>query len=300
MPVSGLIKVENATAGVALSGGRLNFETGGSAKITLPLNFTWAYAFKPNDKAAVEFDFGYTRWSTFERLFIDHTNVATIDDTILNAIGRVDKDFRDSFNYHWGGSYKLLQNLKLMLGGWFYSSAGPNSSFIPAIPDGPRLGYGLGLSYLLNKFLKFDAAYLNFWSLSRKIDNDIALAVGGTEDGDWMSYGQEFTISTTFLWDTFDEDLMNFAQGEKEPKQPDDLSLHFQRMPEELLKMAQDEGEPQQVAAPVVEEEVASSPKPTVQTAEEVACPKVVRTGTKSAVPGRIGATLEELRANKS
>lgn len=192
---SGLIKVERGIGG--------NFETGGDAKWNLPLNFTWAYAFKPVESTTMEFDFGYTRWSTLERVFINHntTGVSAGDTAVLNGIGRNPKDFRDSFNYHLGGNHKVNEKLELRLGGWYFTHASPNSSFIPAVPDSNRLGVALGAGYKIFKNLVFDISYYNVWNLPRRINNDVGVALGISEDGRYISHTHGLTVSMTFKWE---------------------------------------------------------------------------------------------------
>lgn len=208
----GLVKVERGlTAGLATTA---NFETGGWAKYPLPLNFTWAYAFKPVESTTLEFDFGYTRWSTFERLFINHDTVASptlsaFNDTILNAIGLVPKDFRDSFSYHLGANHKLNDKLTLRLGSYYYTHAGPNSSFIPAIPDGDRLAWSSGFGYKITEHIVFDAAFIQAWALRRNINNDVASnpVLNASEDGDYTSMINELTFTLTYKWDNVFKDL---------------------------------------------------------------------------------------------
>jgi long-chain fatty acid transport protein len=207
---SGLAKVERGlTAALATTA---NFETGAFAKYNLPLNFTWAYAFKPTDRSTIEFDFGYTRWSTFERLFIDHDAVGSatlsaFNDTIINAIGRADKDFRDSFSFQLGGNHKLTDKLTVRLGSWYYTAATPNSSFIPAIPGGNRLGYATGFGYKVTEHIIFDTSYYQVWTLRRKINNDVASALGVSEDGAYTTFAQALTLSLTYKWDNIFKDL---------------------------------------------------------------------------------------------
>jgi long-chain fatty acid transport protein len=209
---SGLAKVERGVTGA-------NFETDAYAKYSLPLNFTWAYAFKPVESTTVEFDFGYTRWSTFERLFIDHDSVAAVtspnDDTIINAIGRNDKDFRDSFSFHLGGNHKFNDKFTLRLGSLFYTPAGPNSSFIPAIPDANRLGYGGGFGYKITDHIVFDLSYLQLWNFRRNINNDVGTAVGVSEDGDYTTLFHEVTFTLTYKWENLFKDLTGRSKAEE-------------------------------------------------------------------------------------
>ncbi len=209
---SGLTKVERGAAGT-------NFETGVDAKYSLPLNFTWAYAFKPIERTTIEFDFGYTRWSTFERLFINHnaTGVSAADNAVINAIAFNSKDFRDSYSLHLGGNHRVNDKLTLLLGWLFYTHAAPNSSFIPAIPDANRVAYSTGFSYKVHKNIVFDAMYLGMWSLRRNINNDVGAALGVSEDGDFTTYTQELTVSFTYHWDNLFSRLKKNGAKSVEP-----------------------------------------------------------------------------------
>lgn len=210
---SGLAKVERGAVGT-------NFETGIDAKYTLPLNFTWAYAFKPIESTTIEFDFGYTRWSTFERLFINHntTGVAAADTTVINAIGRNNKDFRDSFNYHLGFNHQLTEKIKLMMGGWYYTHAAPNSSFIPAISDSDRLGVGAGFNYKIGKYIVFGFTYVPSWNIPRRINNDVAVSLGVSEDGRYFTWTNEMAVSLTYKWENLFDRFKKTARMEKSAK----------------------------------------------------------------------------------
>ncbi len=194
----GLAKVENSGF---TTGGR--FETGVDEKLPLPLNFTFAYAFKPNDKATVETDFGYTKWSIFKRANVNHnpTNVTALDNTILTAIGPADKDYSNGFSAHLGGNYKFTDRFTLMGGSLFYWKVVPKDHFIPAVPDSHRLAFSIGTSYKISKYLVADLSYFTLFVLHRKIDNTIGNAVSSSVDGKYRGYLQELTVSLTYKWD---------------------------------------------------------------------------------------------------
>ncbi len=193
--LKGLVKVENATVGG-------NFETGGHAKLNLPLNMTWGYAFKPNDRSTIEVDFGFTRWATFRRLYINADPVNAADDAILKAIGPIDTDYRNSFALHLGGNHKVTKNLTLRGGGVFFWTPVPKNHFRPSVPDANSLAFSIGASYDLWKYFIIDLAYYNRFWLRRHIDNDISEPLGTSVDGRYFSYGQEFFISLTYKWES--------------------------------------------------------------------------------------------------
>lgn len=207
MTLRGRIKVENASPFL----GNPNFETGGHVKVALPLNFTWAYAFKPTDKLTLETDFGFTRWSILDRVNLvpDQTG-SVVNDAILAALGPTDRDSRNSFGLHLGGNYKLTDRFTLRAGWHFYWTPVPKLHFRPSVPDSNSMGYALGASYAW-KHLVFDAAYYNRIWFRRTIDNPISEVIGTSVDGKYFSHAQELVVSLTYKW----EDLFDRLFGKK-------------------------------------------------------------------------------------
>lgn len=190
---SGLIKVENATSG--------NFETGGNAKIDLPLNMTVGYAYKPSDKTVIETDFGYTKWSINRKLYIYSGSVNARENAILRALGFVDKDYSDGFSLHVGGSHRINDKLTLRAGSLFYWAVVPQDHFVPSVPDSNKLGFSIGSKYSITQNMDFEMAYVNIFGLRRKINNSISESIGGSVDGTYSSYLQELTLTLTCKFD---------------------------------------------------------------------------------------------------
>lgn len=203
----GRVKVENSTA----SG---NFETGGKAKLDLPLNFTFGYAFKPTNKLTVETDLGYTRWAAHKRLFIDAAPVSAADDAILSAIGKQDKDYSDSWALQLGTKYKLNAKSYISAGTMFIWAAVPKDHFIPAVPDSNSLAFSLGTGYQLTKHLQVDISYFNRFWLPRQIDNNISETLGTTIDGKYSTYAQELMMGVSYKFDNL------FQRDKAEVEQP--------------------------------------------------------------------------------
>ena len=193
---TGLIKVENSVVG-----GR--FETGGSAKIDLPLNFTWAYAFKPNDGTTIEADLGFTRWSAHKRLFIDAAPVNANDDAVLAAIGKQDKDWSDSFAMQIGARQRITNKLDALLGAYFVTAAAPKDHFIPSVPDSNRLSFSVGAKYSPTPHLDISFAYMVLFNLRRRIDNSLSESLGTSVDGTYSGFLQDVVLSATYKFDTF-------------------------------------------------------------------------------------------------
>jgi long-chain fatty acid transport protein len=192
----GLIKVENSTMGG-------NFETGGNAKINLPLDFTFAYAFKPSDRTTIEADFGFTRWSSFKRLYINADPVNPADDGILANIGKADKDYNNSYSIHVGGNHKINKKLTLLGGMDYVWKVVPNDHFIPSVPDSNRLGVGLGFNYELMKNLDVALTHYSIFYFTRSVSNDISQSLGTSVNGRYFTYLQDIVLSVTLKWDDF-------------------------------------------------------------------------------------------------
>jgi long-chain fatty acid transport protein len=193
----GQAKVENAVVTVD---GSTAFERGVTAKLDLPLNFTWAYAFKPTEKTTYEVDFGFTRWSALKRIYFDAVPTGTLNDAIVNAISKLDKDFSNSYSLHLGANHKVTKKFTLRGGFNFYTLAVPNDHYVPAIPDSNSIAFSTGFSYALAQWLQLDTAYYaRFW-LRRKIDNNLVDALGQSIDGRYFTFGHILMLSLTYKW----------------------------------------------------------------------------------------------------
>ncbi len=212
----GNVKVENATSNV---NGNPFFQTGANAKVNLPLNFTWAYAFKPTDKTTFEADFGFTRWSNLKRFYVNTDPVNAGNDAILAAIGKADKDYGNSYSLHLGANHKFTPKFTGRAGFHYYTLAIPADHYIPAIPDANSIGLSTGFSYTLAQWLQLDMAYYaRFWLL-RKIDNSLVDALGQTLDGRYFTFGQILMLSLTYKWGA-EADKKNAEVKEKKKSKP--------------------------------------------------------------------------------
>lgn len=212
----GLIKVENSATGG-------NFETGGNAKMSLPLNMTFAYAFKPTNKTTIETDFGYTRWSIHKRLYINADHVNTADDAILSAIGKGagnDRDYQDSYSIHLGGNHKFTKNFTLFAGWLFYWPAVPKDHFTAAVPDAKSMAVSLGASYEFWQHCVVDLAYFERFWFTRSIDNSISESLGTTVDGKYTSFDQQIAVTFTYKWDNMVDDIAKLVHHDRNVEKP--------------------------------------------------------------------------------
>ena len=187
-----------------------NFQTGMHAKLNLPLNMTWAYAYKPTLKTTYTTDFGYTRWSTLERVYVVADRVNASDDAIISALGNTpgpgtasDKDYTDAFNIHLGIKHKLNDKWTIRGGSAFYWTPVPKTSFTPVVADSNHLALSTGAGWSPTKNFTFDLSYFVIAYFRRGIDNQISESIGGSADGKYSSYVQSVTMNATYKWDGF-------------------------------------------------------------------------------------------------
>lgn len=195
------------------------FRTGGYAKMHLPLNMTWAYAYKHNDKLTLEADFGYTRWQVYERLFITSDPVSAGHDSILSALGKVEKDYNDGFSLHFGTNYIVNPKWTLMGGMLFYWAVIPKDHWNVSIADSNRLGWTFGTGYNFTDWLGLEVAYFSALNLRRKIDNSSLDALGHTMDGRYTSYIYGLFITLTYKWESLFQEKKSSAPQQKETPQ---------------------------------------------------------------------------------
>ncbi len=223
---SGQVKVENA-----FYASTPHFQTGAYTNVDFPMNMTLGYAFKATPKTTYEADFGYTRWSTYNRLHVTRTDsintdafflgisplFAGADNALLDNIGTsssADRDYSDTFSLHLGVNHKLKDWLRLMGGFLFYSGAVAKNHFTPAIPDSNRIAFSLGTSWDISRMVTLDLAYLNELGLRRSINNDISESIpGATVDGKYFTDYNALLVTLKIKWEDAFEKFVRKDEG---------------------------------------------------------------------------------------
>jgi long-chain fatty acid transport protein len=110
--------------------------------VAFPAQGVFAFAFKPGASITLEADFGYTWWSSFDRLEVK------FDQTPANNIV-VDQAWNDVFNIRAGGEYRAggTSPWAFRLGYYFDESPQPTESVGPLLPDGDRHGISAGAGW---------------------------------------------------------------------------------------------------------------------------------------------------------
>jgi long-subunit fatty acid transport protein len=122
----------------------------------MPWIFRTGVAVNPTDKSVIEFATVYQRWSMQKEIVVTDVNLiiennpessllteslAITDDVILPA------DYEDAWSFRLGGEAEVIEPLSVRAGGFYETSAIPEQTQSVALVDGPKFGYGLGLTY---------------------------------------------------------------------------------------------------------------------------------------------------------
>lgn len=215
--LKGLAKGENIANVPFGTGASGKFETGVHTKMNLPLNMSWGYNYKINEKTDIGADFGFTRWSSFDNLNVIADPIAgttlgglsTAHDSLINSLfntpgsgGAADKDWHNAYSLMVGGAHKLNKKLTLRSGALLYITPVPKHSFTPAIPDANRFAFSLGIGYKIIDNLDLDLAYMPIFFMNRHVKNDISDALSTSVDGKYSSFLHVWTAGITYKFDS--------------------------------------------------------------------------------------------------
>ncbi len=175
-----------------------DFKTQATSDLPLPPNITVGYAYVPSDKWAIEFDVGYTMWNVFK----DQDFAFEITNVVLQNLGRVPRDYDNTWSFHLGGHYKINDKLDLMAGTLYYTAASPKEHVDNVLVDSHRMGWSLGLRWNITENMSLDTAYLGLFHFSRNIQNSEVFAKTGLNiDGRYTSYTNDFIVNFTYRFD---------------------------------------------------------------------------------------------------
>ncbi len=154
---------------LAGSAGLVFFDQNVSSTLRLPASASLSVLHNLNDKIDLMADITWTDWSSFGTLDIDFANPAT-----EAVAGReIPEEWRDTWRYSAGVSYKWSDTLKLR-GGVCYDTAAVKSSRYrsPRIPDAARLWLTCGLSWRMAEHSVLDFGYVHIFVEDGGINND--------------------------------------------------------------------------------------------------------------------------------
>jgi len=120
----------------------------------------------------------------------------------LRGLGTIPRDYHTTWNFHWGGHYKVKENLDLLGGFFFYEEAAPKDHVDNFLPDAKRYGYTIGTSYSINDRTTIDLMYLFMLFGKRTTTNPRQQARAGANiDGTWRSIIHGAFVTFTYRFD---------------------------------------------------------------------------------------------------
>ena len=108
-----------------------------------PAMWSAGAAWNPKPDWTWEADFGWTQWSTFDKLPLAFAKSPSLDTDII-------ENYKDSFRVSIGAEHRL-PSYTYRFGYYFDQAAAPTESVTPLLPDANRHGATLGLGWKLGK-----------------------------------------------------------------------------------------------------------------------------------------------------
>jgi len=145
------------------------FPTGtkGGTTIDLPKSWVAAINVKPLENLALEFDYVWWGWSSYDKLVIEFDQaVPALGGTSLTS----NRDYRDTYQLRLGAEYTDfgVDNLTLRAGIAFDNTPLPEKTMDPTLPDSDRLLFSGGASYDFTNYLALDVSYIFIRAQQRK------------------------------------------------------------------------------------------------------------------------------------
>lgn len=144
-----------------------SFTTGGpledqdiDTSIELPAQFVFGVALTPNPGLKVVGDYQWTGWKSFDALNIDFAGTAPENNLILN--------YQNASTFRAGVQYEASARWTLRTGYTFNTSALPDFSVSPLLPEAERNYYSVGLGWHLRPNMMLDAGYQYIDQSSRR------------------------------------------------------------------------------------------------------------------------------------
>jgi len=142
-------------------------DTQGSTDITLPDQVFFGVAYKGIDRLTVEAGGRWEGWSSYKELLIELQQPIAFSSESVTP-----KNWTNVWSFGVGTKYQLTDTLALMAGYLWQSSAVPDSTFEPSIPDNDSSVYSIGLKYQIGK-LWMSPSYEYQHVYSRTKDNTV-------------------------------------------------------------------------------------------------------------------------------
>lgn len=154
--------------------------TSADTDISFPGNVTIGYKYQWDENTDVEFDAGYTFWSSNDSL----DTVFGTSNAILAGFEQIHRDWHDTLSLHVGASHRVNENHEISWGYSWYQRAIGNATYTNEVPDGNRHNFNIGLQ---TKLFNWDVDFSYGLVLVGKMDvENIKGNTNGTDiDGEY-------------------------------------------------------------------------------------------------------------------
>ncbi|MEI6438488.1 MAG: outer membrane protein transport protein [Candidatus Omnitrophota bacterium] len=166
-----------------------SYETDVMVKSVLPQVIVFGYSFKPDPKWTVNTDVEWTDWSSTRQSAPTYTSET--DPTRLSILETgypANKDWHSAFSVAMGVEYAATDRLRLRSGYYLHQSPVAKATWDPSMPDSDSLGVTLGSGYDVTKNMTVDLAWSGMIFKTRKVNNAVGDAVGGSIDGSYRQW----------------------------------------------------------------------------------------------------------------
>lgn len=118
---------------------------GAKAKLEFPDIFQLGLHYQATDALGIEFDVDRTGWSSFDQIRVESSTGGTFTTSTNN--------WKNSWAYRLGMSYKVSNTMKLMFGYSYDDSPQPDEYFSARVPDADRQLFSIGASHDINGWI---------------------------------------------------------------------------------------------------------------------------------------------------
>lgn len=155
--------------------------------LTLPMVIKAGVVVRPSDTVELEVDFVYQMWSVLQEFVITDFEM-TIETTGEPMVVTDDVGLPANMNNAWsvraGTEIDTSEKVALRLGTFYESSAVDDSYRSVFMPDAPKLGYGLGASWVAHDRWTLDFGLSQAFAFKSELTRSLAYQVRVESDGD--------------------------------------------------------------------------------------------------------------------
>ncbi|MFT5207805.1 MAG: long-chain fatty acid transport protein [Candidatus Omnitrophota bacterium] len=162
--------------------------TSADTDISSPSNATIGYKYQLNEKTDLEFDIGWTGWSSNDTL---ETDFGT-SNAVLVGFEEIHRDWHDTWSFHLGGSHVLNEDMTLSAGYFYMQRAVGNGTYTNEAPDGNRNGFNIGFAKKWNNWV-IDFGYSAVIIGEIRVENIKGNTNNTDIDGTYKGFAQAIT-----------------------------------------------------------------------------------------------------------